>query len=1256
MDSKAKSRSARRALTLGLLVLCLAAWTLASSGRYSFRIYENPDGLKDLVIRDLLRDRAGFLWIATHTGLYRFDGREFRHYTTRDGLADNWITNLAENADGGLWAVTLKGLCRRAGNRFETVLAERPWLRFRPNTGTPLAADKEGNLFFSTNDGLFAVWRHTAGDAAPMAPPVRFERLGETDGEFSTTSGLFVDREGAVWYTAPGGVLVRRLARDGRRVEVDSSLPPEVWVSVLEDRKGGIWLAGVSGSVYARPPGSRRFRRMPVVFSGRGRMSVTRGNEILIPASSGFSVVEGYGAKAEKIEAASGLPGEVIECFLEDDDGALWIGSVGTGLIRWMGGRAWRQWRLGDGLPGNFVTQISRAPDGTEWVSTLKGLVKFAPPEGEGDGPPLPGDGKGRLWLTPRQVPLRSDLGKTPAVYAVGAGLQGEVWLSLTPGSVHVLEPGTGKLAQYGAARGFLLGIVCQYLAHDGAVWIAHTKGLGRVRESDGKRVYERIWPSDGEANVYRLGTDSKGAIWAATSRGLLRVDSQGMRLFDRRNGLQQDDVFGLSVALDDSIWIHYRLSLGVSHVMTDAPELRVRHYREAQGLASDKVLSIATDAKRRVWVGTEFGLSVLNGDPPWITFNRDHGLVWDDCSFAALEADPDGAIWVGTSRGLSRFEAPDRIARAVPPVAFTALRSGGVLEEAVTPGVRVKTSEELRISYAALRFSNQSAIRFRYRLVEDGAAGSAGWVATRDREVNFARLSPGLHRFEVEASEGGGLWSQASAIEILVPTPWWRQWWAIGLMIWAVLALLRVMWKWRYRRMIHRQNQLESAVGERTRELEVQRERAEAASRFKDQILANVSHEIRTPLNGIVGFASLMLESKLDDDQRDQLRTVYASGKSLVDIIEDLLDFASIEAGDLKFEETAISLTEVVDQTTRTLRYEADRQGLEFHSHCAQDIPALLLGDGHRVRQILLNLLGNAIKFTEAGSVELRVRCARTPGDAATFPTLGEGEPERVWIEFEVSDTGIGISAAHLEQVFDPFRQLDGSSRRVYGGTGLGLATVRRIVDGMGGRIRVASEPGRGSTFCVEVPLKIPSASPEEPLAVTQTAPKSDVPAIRRVLIAEDNPVNQKLLHRILAKRGLEMVTVADGKAATDAVASEPFDLILMDIQMPVMDGIQATRLIRERERESGSRRIPVIAVTANGMFQCREECAAVGMDGYVVKPFGPANLFDAIDNVHRRIADATGISETETTISAEISAERRTANGEAGRGPRCN
>lgn len=1238
MDSRANYRVAIRGLALGWLALVLSLWASPAGGRYGFRVYEHPDGLEDLVIRDLLQDRAGFLWIATHTGLYRFDGRDFRRYTTSDGLADNWITNLAEDAHGVLWVATVKGLCRRDGSRFETVLQARRWLRFRPNTGTPMAPDEEGNLFFSSNDGLFGAWQAEGGTADTLAPPLRFERMAGTGGEHSSTSGLFVDAKGAIWYTGQGGILYRQSRLTGQREVVDSTLPAETWISLLEDRKGGIWLAGVSGAIYVRKPGSRRFHRVPIEYSGRGRLGQTRAGEILVPSQSGFSVVEDYGRKVEKIDVANGLPGEMVECFLEDREGTLWIGSVGTGLIRWLGGRAWRQWKLADGLPGNFVTQVTQAQDGATWVGTLKGLVRFDPPEETTD--PAEGASEGAdPSLNPRPVNLPAALGKDPPVYAVGPENGGEIWLSVTPGSAHAFQPATGKLTRFAEDKHAPLGTVCHFLEHGGAIWIAGTEGLGVVRNVAGERKLERVWPLDGNASVYRLDKDSTGVIWAATLRGLLRIGPDGPRLFDRRDGLQQDDVFGLSIAPDDSIWIHYHLSLGVSHLILNGGKLRARHYREEDGLASDKVLSIVADRKHRVWVGTEFGVSALDGNPPWITFNRDHGLVWNDCSFAALAVDPAGALWIGTSRGLSRFYPPGRIERPAPQVALTSLRMGGGSVDLAASGGRIHTPADLRISFAALRFSNQSAIRFRYRLLDGGAGNGSEWIYTRDREVNFARLSPGLHRFEVEASEGDGQWSSpASSVEILVPTPWWRQWWSIGVMFWVVLAALRLAWKWRYHRMLRRQDQLESAVGERTRELEVQRERAEAASKFKDQILANVSHEIRTPLNGIVGFASLMLESKLDDDQRDQLRTVYASGKSLVDIIEDLLDFASIEAGELKLDQRLISMAEVVDQTTRTLRYEADRQGLEFRSRIGGDLPAHLLGDDHRLRQILLNLLGNAIKFTEAGSVELRVRCTHAPLERVSSGCLAETGSEQIWVEFEVRDTGIGISPDGLDRIFDPFRQLDGTSRRVYGGTGLGLATVRRIVDGMGGRIDVESALGRGSTFRVILPMGLPMPGQEEPSPPDEAESGGGAPVFRRVLIAEDNPVNQKLLHRILAKRGLEVVTVADGKAAMETVAQEPFDLILMDIQMPVMDGIQATRLIRERERTAGSRRIPVIAVTANGMFQCREECAAVGMDGYVVKPFGPANLFEAIDNVHRRIASAAGSTEPEPTYPAEL------------------
>lgn len=1216
---------------IALLCLVTLPCLPASTGRYSFRVYENPDGLEDLVIRDILQDREGFLWVATHTGLYRFDGRLFRRFTTVDGLADNWVTHLAEDASGQLWVSTNRGLCRRVGNAFETVVPARSWLRFRPNMGTPLTTDTEGNVYLGSEHGLFAIRKAPRAGDPPMAPPVYVEKLADLAAFRGGLGALLVEDQAWIWFTDSRQRLVRRQLQTGVTEEVDPGLPEDIWLSVVRDRRGTVWIAGAQGQLFARERGQAQFHRTGVAYSGQGRMAELRSGAIAVPAASGFWLVRpshagAPGLDVELVDAGAGLPGELVECFLEDQDGFLWIGTVGTGLIRWTGGSAWRSWQLQDGMSGEFVTQIVQDPSRVRWVGTLRGLLQVSGPRDE-----------------LRRVQLPARWGMDAPIYALASSTDGHLWLSTTRGSIQRYDPRTGQGWSYGAREGFEFAEVCHIVVRNQEVWIADVGGLSVLRQGSSGLRQERVWPLAGDhAQVYRIAFAPDGTLWAATGRGVLQWRDGKTRLFGKAEGLLADDVFGIALAPDGALWLHYRLPLGVTRATPREESLDLRHFREADGLASNKVFSVAADASKRIWVGTESGLSVLAGAPPWTTFNRDHGLVWNDCNFGAILVDTQGSVWTGTSKGLSRFRPPGRVERAPPRVVIHQLRGDG---ERLLPGAAITefaSNAELTVSYAALRFANQAALRFRYRL-----DGGPQWIETPDREVNFAALGPGLHRFEVAASEGGNKWSgQPAAVSFRIPTPWWQQWWARGMGVWLVLALIRAVWRWRYHRMIRHQTQLETAVGERTRELEVQREKAEAASKFKDQILANVSHEIRTPLNGIVGFTSLVLDSNLDAEQREQLRTVHASGKSLVDIIEDLLDFASIEAGELQIHERAIQLEEVVDQTIRTLRFEADRRGLLFHSHLAEDLPSGVLGDDHRLRQVLLNLTGNAIKFTEQGSVSLWVsrradppEWAGSPAAAGSLPAVASNPAqdssaaasaaERVWILFEVADTGIGISPEHLEQIFEPFRQLDGSSRRVHGGTGLGLAMVRRIIEQMGGAIHVDSEVGRGSTFRVALPMGVaaapvvaclPEAAPLGAASPDASAPP-EAPAIRRVLIAEDNPVNQKLLDRILAKKGLEVVAVADGKEAVETARRESFDLILMDIQMPVMDGIEATRRIRELECSLGARRIPIIAVTANGMFQCREECASVGMDGYVVKPFGPANLFAAIDTVQRRV-----------------------------------
>jgi signal transduction histidine kinase/ligand-binding sensor domain-containing protein/ActR/RegA family two-component response regulator len=1161
-----------RVLVLGCLV------PAAFAQRYSFKYYGQEQGLSNLATECLFQDRAGYLWVGTQNGLFRYDGASFTRFGEGEGLPSASIEAMAETGDGVLWVATQAGVARRNGGRFEEFDFGK---RVEHSGHFGLAAGSGGRLYVSTASGLLAL------------DGKKFERVaGQPDGP---AHGLHVAADGTTWYGCGAGVC--RVAEGVVTVfGPGDGVPADRWDALVTDGGGTVWIRS-SRHLLKKPRGRKRFEGIAEPIPNIGdfaALSLGRNGELLVPTDEG--VWEFARGRWRGIGPPQGLESGATSAVYEDREGSLWIGLWGAGVARWLGRDQWESWTRAEGLSGEHVWGITRDRRGRLWVATDKGVNRGV-----------------NRFNTKWKAWTEKDGIAGNKTRAITLGRDGAVWVGSSPGGVSRIDPATGKVRRYWLPKGPANDRIWS-LTFDrkGTLWVATRGGLFLAGPENGYASFKRQTLPGGDAGEMMAAAleDRKGRLWVSGTRGLARRENGIWKRFTTADGLATNSAGFLAEGPEGSLWMGYRDRTGLAKIKVDGDRLSLRTYDHKSGLRSDQAIFVRVDRRGWVWFGTDHGIDVLR-DGKWRHYGQQDGMIWDDCDSDAFYEDADGSVWIGTSRGLAHFRVPAREAAGEGPrVEFSHLALGGRAFHTTETIREPYRNYTLSARLSVLTFLAEGDVVCRYRV----AGLDQDWIETKQREVRFSNLPYGKYVLEAMARNAAGKWSPAparAAFEIL--PPWWASWWFRIAAIAAVPFAIRLLVLWRTRHLRQKQGRLEAAVEERTGQLRIEQARIERqnleierllgearqANRLKDEFLANMSHEIRTPMHGILGMVECVLGEELPDGQRQSLATVHSCARSLLSILNDILDFSKVEAGRLEIVPARFRVVDTIQDACSIFAAGARAKGIGLTWEIAGDVPEWLECDAGRIRQVLLNLVGNAIKFTHCG--EVRIAASARPGDG-----------EWVDLHFTVRDTGIGIPEESQASIFEAFRQADGSTSRNYGGTGLGLTISARLVELMGGEIGVESEAGRGSVFRFRVKARVAAAGVEKATGDSGRAGNGSL----RILLAEDNAVNQKVAMALLAKRGHRVEVVGNGRLAVERSQAETFDLILMDLQMPEMDGWEATRQIRDRDRETGVR-VPILALTAHAMGEARQQCLAAGMDGVIVKPFEPAQFYEAIERM---------------------------------------
>jgi len=1144
------------ALSLGLpLLFSLAFAPSAASGQgYSFHHYGAETGLGNSSVLSLLQDHTGFIWVGTEAGLYRYEGLRFTIMGPKEGLACGAeVTGLYETLDGALWVVACNGLFRAENGHFEAVIpASKLLFSFEGITG-----DGHGHLLVATARGLqqISIVRDTTGhfpvQPYPLPMPLRQRPIR---GLFLHGSTLWFACEQRLCAIDVGHVTAGHVTVYG----VADGLPEAQWSSIRVFDNGEIW-ARSTELTYHRLPGQKRFTSVspalpPSYYSGF--IGTDSSGKVLIPTDGGLAV--GSAAGFRLIGDADGLRTSMISVVMEDREGSLWIGLVGEGLARWVGRGEWESWTKSNGLPSKLVWSILRSrSDSSLWVGTSRGVLRMAP------------GGKQTVW--DQRVGLGSN------VRWLAEAPDGGVWAVMRPSTLARIDPRTGSVKVFNEVPGLPNERVSRgAFDHLGRLWVATSTGLFRADHPSANARFTPVDNFGAPTKAWDVIEDRDGVVWATSSEGLWRFREGSWRTYTRKDGLLADAPYIIALGPDGSLWLRHRHDGAVERIEFSGNCIRTATTIQPRQ-SSDPTAFHGFDHKGNFWQGTPNGAAMLeytsiNGHipaaGPWRFFTVEDGLVANDCDGEAFWADSDGSVWIGTSGGLSHYSPRSRN-----------LAEPATVGDPVITSIRASSwPPAARIEFSALNFKLENAMQFAYSLDGDS------WVENKDRDVSIAGLGPGAHRFVVRTRVAGQPWSpRIASAEFRFDPFWWQTWWARTLALVLVLAILTIgvrAWNSRLRR----------KARERAR-MEEEKASVRAASQAKSLFLAHMSHEIRTPLQEIIGLTDILEGLPLPASASESVRLLRSSGKGLMGVLNGILDFSKIEAGKLDLELAPFALRDCLGESLGLFAKTAKDKSLALTLDIQDTVPKCLVGDGTRLRQILMSFISNALKFTHQGEVGVSASLERVEGDLH-------------WLSFTVRDSGIGIPADRIDSLFHPFTQVDASINRRYGGTGLGLTIAKSLVELMGGSVAVHSTPGVGTVFSVLLPFVKAPDPVETPVTTENGASHGPL----RILVAEDNAINQRIILKLIERLGYSADLARDGAEAVGAALGQPYDVIVMDVQMPRMDGLEAAREIRARAL--AGRQPYIVALTAHATTDDRRACLEAGMDDYFTKPIDIAAL----------------------------------------------